>query len=146
MFNNLGDRFKDIFKKVSGQGKLTEANMKDALREVRLALLEADVNYGVAKNFVSKIREKALGEEVISGVNPTQQFVKIVHDELVEVLGGTNVQIAKSPKNPTIIMLSGLQGQERLLLLENWLSISVQKEKLHYLLELMYTDLQRRNS
>lgn len=110
MFNNLGDRFKDIFKKVSGQGKLTEANMKDALREVRLALLEADVNYGVAKNFVSKIREKALGEEVISGVNPTQQFVKIVHDELVEVLGGTNVQIAKSPKNPTIIMLSGLQG------------------------------------
>ena len=69
--------------------------MKDALREVRLALLEADVNYGVAKNFVSKIREKALGEEVISGVNPTQQFVKIVHDELVEVLGGTNVQIAK---------------------------------------------------
>ena len=110
MFNNLGDRFKDIFKKVSGQGKLTEANMKDALREVRLALLEADVNYGVAKNFVSKIREKALGEEVISGVNPTQQFVKIVHDELVEVLGGTNVQIAKSSKNPTIIMLSGLQG------------------------------------
>ena len=66
MFNNLGDRFKDIFRKVSGQGKLTEANMKDALREVRLALLEADVNYGVAKNFVSKIREKALGEEVIS--------------------------------------------------------------------------------
>ena len=110
MFNNLGDRFKDIFKKVSGQGKLTEANMKEALREVRLALLEADVNYGVAKNFVSRIREKALGEEVITGVNPTQQFIKIVHDELVEVLGGTNVQIAKSYKNITIVMLAGLQG------------------------------------
>lgn len=110
MFNNLGDRFKDIFKKVSGQGKLTEANMKDALREVRLALLEADVNYGVAKTFVAKIRDKALGEQVIAGVNPTQQFVKIVHDELIEVLGGTNVQIAKAPKNPTIIMLAGLQG------------------------------------
>lgn len=110
MFNNLGDRFKDIFKKVSGQGKLTEANMKDALREVRLALLEADVNYGVAKNFVAKIRDKALGEQVITGVNPTQQFIKIVHDELIEVLGGTNVQIAKSHKNPTIVMLAGLQG------------------------------------
>ena len=110
MFNNLGDRFKDIFKKVSGQGKLTETNMKEALREVRLALLEADVNYGVAKNFVAKIRDKALGEDVIRGVNPTQQFIKIVNDELVEVLGGTNVQIAKSLKNPTIIMLAGLQG------------------------------------
>lgn len=110
MFNSLGDRFKDIFKKVSGQGKLTESNIKDALREVRLALLEADVNYGVAKNFVAKIRDKALGEEVISGVNPTQQFIKIVNDELVEVLGGTNVQIAKAIKGPTIIMLAGLQG------------------------------------
>lgn len=110
MFNNLGDRFKDIFKKISGQGKLTESNIKDALREVRLALLEADVNYTVAKKFIAKIRDKVIGEEVISGVNPTQQFVKIVNDELVEVLGGTNVQIAKSIKNPTIIMLSGLQG------------------------------------
>ena len=110
MFNNLGDRFKDIFKKVSGQGKLTEANMKEALREARLALLEADVNYTVAKNFVAKIKEKALGENVISGVNPTQQFIKIVNDELVEVLGGTNVQIVKADKAPTIIMLVGLQG------------------------------------
>ena len=110
MFNNLGDIFKDIFKKVRGQGKLTESNMKDALREVRLALLEADVNYGVAKNFVSRIREKALGEEVISGVNPTQQFVKIVNDELVKVLGGTNVALKKAEKGMTIIMLCGLQG------------------------------------
>ena len=110
MFNNLGDRFKDIFKKVRGQGKLTESNMKDALREVRLALLEADVNYGVAKNFVSRIREKALGEEVISGVNPTQQFVKIVNDELVQVLGGTNVALKKAEKGMTVVMLCGLQG------------------------------------
>ena len=110
MFNNLGDRFKDIFKKVRGQGKLTESNMKDALREVRLALLEADVNYGVAKNFVSRIREKALGEEVISGVNPTQQFVKIVNDELVKVLGGTNVALKKAEKGMTVVMLCGLQG------------------------------------
>ena len=110
MFNNLGDRFKDIFKKVRGQGKLTESNMKDALREVRLALLEADVNYSVAKNFVSRIREKALGEEVISGVNPTQQFVKIVNDELVKVLGGTNVALKKAEKGMTVVILCGLQG------------------------------------
>ena len=110
MFNNLGDRFKDIFKKVRGQGKLTESNMKDALREVRLAVLEADVNYSVAKNFVSRIREKALGEEVISGVNPTQQFVKIVNDELVKVLGGTNVALKKAEKGMTVVMLCGLQG------------------------------------
>ncbi|MBP6103009.1 MAG: signal recognition particle protein [Leptotrichiaceae bacterium] len=109
MFNNLGDRFKDIFKKVSG-GKLTEANMKDALREVRLALLEADVNYNVTKNFVARIRDKALGDEVLKGVNPSQQFIKIVNDELIEVLGGTNVSIAKSIKPPTIVMLVGLQG------------------------------------
>ena len=110
MFNSLGDRFQDIFKKVSGQGRLTESNIKDALREVRLALLEADVNHGVAKNFVAKIRDKAVGEEVIKGVNPAQQFVKIVNDELVEVLGGTNVTIAKSAKPPTVVMLTGLQG------------------------------------
>ena len=109
MFSNLGDRFKDIFKKVSG-GKLTEANMKDALREVRLALLEADVNYNVTKNFVARIRDKALGDEVLKGVNPSQQFIKIVNDELIEVLGGTNVSIAKSIKPPTIVMLVGLQG------------------------------------
>mgnify|MGYP003532422846 FL=1 len=110
MFNNLGDKIKENNKKVSGQGKLTEANIKDALREVRLALLEADVNYGVAKNFVAKIRDKAVGEDVIKGVNPTQQFVKIVNDELVEVLGGTNVVLEKASKPPTIIMLTGLQG------------------------------------
>ena len=109
MFNNLGDRFKDIFKKVSG-GKLTVANMKDALREVRLALLEADVNYNLTKNFVARIRDKALGDEVLKGVNPSQQFIKIVNDELIEVLGGTNVSIAKSIKPPTIVMLVGLQG------------------------------------
>ena len=109
MLNNLGDRFKDIVKKVSG-GKLTKANMKDALREVRLALLEADVNYNVTKNFVARIRDKALGDEVLKGVNPSQQFIKIVNDELIEVLGGTNVSIAKSIKPPTIVMLVGLQG------------------------------------
>jgi signal recognition particle subunit SRP54 len=110
MLDNLGSRFQDIFKKVKGSGVLTEKNIKDALREVRLALLEADVNYKVVKDFIARIKDKSVGEEVTKGVNPSQQFVKIVHDELVELLGGTNARLTKAVKGPTVIMLSGLQG------------------------------------
>ncbi len=110
MLDNLGTRFQEIFKKVKGHGKLSEENIKSALKEVRLSLLEADVNYKVVKEFVNKIKEKAVGEEVITGINPGQQFVKIVNDELVELLGGTNARLTKSAKNPTVIMLAGLQG------------------------------------
>jgi len=110
MLDNLGGRFQEIFKKVKGHGKLNEDNIKAALKEVRLSLLEADVNYKVVKEFVNKIKEKAIGEEVMSGINPGQQFVKIVNDELVELLGGTNARLTKAPKAPTVIMLAGLQG------------------------------------
>lgn len=110
MLDNLGTRFQEIFKKVKGHGKLSEENIKSALKEVRLSLLEADVNYKVVKEFVNKIKEKAVGEEVITGINPGQQFVKIVNDELVELLGGTNARLTKATKNPTVIMLAGLQG------------------------------------
>lgn len=110
MLDNLGSRFQDIFKKVRGHGKLSEANIKDALKEVRLSLLEADVNFKVVKSFINKVREKALGEEVLTGINPGQQFIKLVHDELVELLGGTNAKLTKSMRPPTVIMLSGLQG------------------------------------
>ena len=110
MLDNLGGRFQEIFKKVKGHGKLNEDNIKAALKEVRLSLLEADVNYKVVKEFVNKIKEKAIGEEVMSGINPGQQFVKIVNDELVELLGGTNARLTKAPKDPTVIMLAGLQG------------------------------------
>lgn len=110
MLENLGNRFQDILKKVRGNGKLSESNIKDALREVRMSLLEADVNYKVVKDFVGKIQEKAIGTEVLKGINPGQQFVKIVNDELVELLGGTNSKLTKSAKNPTVVMLAGLQG------------------------------------
>lgn len=110
MLDNLGGRFQEIFKKVKGQGKLNEDNIKAALKEVRLSLLEADVNYKVVKDFVNRIKEKAIGEEVMTGINPGQQFVKIVNDELVELLGGTNARLTKAPKAPTVIMLAGLQG------------------------------------
>ena len=108
MFDSLSDKLKGVMKKISGQSKLTESNINEALKEVRLALLEADVNYTVVKNFVSKIKEKALGAEVIMGVNPKQQFIKIINDELVEALGGKNVELNSSGKK--IIMLVGLQG------------------------------------
>ncbi|WP_336154427.1 signal recognition particle protein [Fusobacterium polymorphum] len=110
MLENLGNRFQDIFKKIRGHGKLSESNIKDALREVKMSLLEADVNYKVVKDFTNKISEKAIGTEVIRGVNPAQQFVKLVNDELVELLGGTSSKLTKGLRNPTIIMLAGLQG------------------------------------
>ena len=110
MLENLGNRFQSIFKKVRGQGKLTESNIKDALREAKMSLLEADVNYKVVKDFIAKIQEKAIGTETLIGVNPGQQFIKIVNDELVELLGGTNSRLTKGVKNPTVIMLAGLQG------------------------------------
>lgn len=110
MLDNLGNRFQDIFKKVKGHGKLTDKNIRDALREVRLSLLEADVNYKVVKEFIAKIKEKSMGEEVITGINPGQQFVKIVHEELVQLLGGTNARLTKGVRPPSVIMLAGLQG------------------------------------
>ena len=109
MFDNLADKLQEIIRKTSASGALTEDNMQDALREIRRALLEADVNLRVVKAFITKIKDKAEGEEVLKGVNPSQQLVKIVHDELVELLGHE-----LSPLNlmghPNIIMMLGLQG------------------------------------
>lgn len=110
MFDNLGNRFNEIFKKIRGNGILSESNIEGALKDVRMSLLEADVNYKVVKEFIAKVKEKALGTEVLKGINPGQQFVKLVHDELVELIGGTNARITKSVRPPTVIMLAGLQG------------------------------------
>lgn len=110
MFEKLQERLEGTFKKLRGYGKLSEANVKDSLREVRVALLEADVNYKVAKDFLEKIKVKALGEDVLSSITPGQQFIKIVFDELCELLGQTNkpLDIAGSP--PVPVLLIGLQG------------------------------------
>lgn len=110
MLDNLGSRFQEIFKKVRGHGKLSESNIKDTLKEVKMSLLEADVNYKVVKDFTAKIQEKAIGTDVLKGINPGQQFIKIVNDELVELLGGTNARLTKGVRNPTVLMLAGLQG------------------------------------
>ncbi len=110
MFANLSDKLDLVFKKLRGVGKLTEKNIKDAMREVRQALLEADVNYKVARDFVKAVQEKALGEKVLQSIEPGQQVVKIVHDELVNLLGGKAEPLAPIDKSPTIYMVCGLQG------------------------------------
>jgi len=99
-----------FFRKIGGQPRLTEKNIRDGLREVRMALLEADVHYQVVKQFIEQVAEKAVGEDVIRGVNPAQQVVKIVHDELEALMGPVNHEIALAGDGPTVIMLAGLQG------------------------------------
>lgn len=109
MLGTLTEKFRAILGKLSGQRKLTEQNIAEAMGQVRLALLEADVNYGVAKAFVTRVREKALGEELIKSVAPGQQFIKIVHDELQALMGGEESSLDLSGK-PAVLMLCGLQG------------------------------------
>lgn len=110
MFDALAERLEDTWKKLRGQGKISQSNIKEALQEVRKALLDADVNFQVVKSFVGEVEKKALGAEVISGVNPQQQFIKIVYDELVKVMGESNAPLASSDKPPTVILMAGLQG------------------------------------
>jgi signal recognition particle subunit SRP54 len=110
MFGNLSDKLDGIFKKIRGRGKLTESNIKDSMREIRQALLEADVHYKVAKNFVAAVQEKALGTAVLESIEPGQQIVKIVHDQLVALLGGTTAPLHPVDKSPTVFMICGLQG------------------------------------
>ena len=109
MFESLGDRLQNAIHKIKGYGKITEDNISDMMREVRLALLEADVNYKVVKEFTNNVKEKALGEEVASSINPGDLFVKIVKDELTELLGGEAAPL-NTKGNPAILMLVGLQG------------------------------------
>lgn len=111
MFEALNKRLENVFKNIRGQGKLTEKNMKDSLQEIRMALLEADVNYKVVKQFVQDVHEAALGQKVIESINPGQMIVKIVHDELVKVMGEKNEPLKMADNPPTIVMMVGLQGQ-----------------------------------
>ncbi len=109
MLESLSDKFRKILKDVRGQGSLTEANIQAALKEVRLALLEADVNFSIVKSFVASVKEKAMGKEVLESLSPAQQFTKIVHDELTGLFGGTDAALDLKAR-PSVIMLVGLQG------------------------------------
>ena len=109
MFEYMGDRLSEAIKNIKGMGKITEDNISSAMKEIRMALLEADVNYQVVKEFVAKVKEKALGEEVAKSLKPDEVFIKIVKDELVSLLGEDYVPLEVN-KKPTILMLAGLQG------------------------------------
>ncbi|MGB4701813.1 MAG: signal recognition particle protein [Syntrophomonadaceae bacterium] len=109
-FEGLTDRLQDIFRKLRGKGKITEEDVKVAMREIRLALLEADVNFKVVKDFVNRVRDRAVGQEVLSSLTPGQQIVKIVHDEMTALMGGSESKLNLSSKPPTVIMVVGLQG------------------------------------
>ncbi len=109
-FEGLSDKLNNVFKKLKSRGKLTESDVKEAMREVKLALLEADVSYKVVKEFVAKVSERAVGEEVLASLTPAQQVIKIVNDELCSLMGNSNARINYASKPPTIIMMCGLQG------------------------------------
>ncbi|MDD6485289.1 MAG: signal recognition particle protein [Clostridiales bacterium] len=109
-FESLGDKLQGVFKKLRGKGKLSEKDIKDAMREIKLALLEADVNFKVVKEFVASVSEKALGQEIMESLTPAQQLVKIVNDELTQMIGGEVSRLEFAKKTPTVIMMCGLQG------------------------------------
>ncbi len=109
-FESLGDKLQGVFKKLRGKGRLTESDIKAAMREIKLALLEADVNFKIVKEFVNNVSEKALGTEILESLTPAQQIVKIVNDELTEMIGGETARLEYAEKPPTVIMMCGLQG------------------------------------
>ncbi|MGC8926288.1 MAG: signal recognition particle protein [Myxococcota bacterium] len=110
MFENLTEKFSSVIKKLKGEGKITESNIQDAIKDVKLSLLEADVNYNVVKNFVDAVTRRALGAEVLGSITPDQQFVKIVHEELINMMGKDSTGVDLSGKPPVAIMMVGLQG------------------------------------
>src|SRR3977135_2793727 len=110
MFDSLSTRLQSFFDRLGSRGRLTEDNIQEALREVRVALLEADVNFKVVKSFIERVRVKAIGQDVLTSLTPGQQVVKVVRDELVELLGGSAHRLAMAPHPPTVVMLVGLQG------------------------------------
>src|SRR5256712_9303578 len=110
MLDSLSTRLQSIFDRLGGHGRLTEENIQEALREVRVALLEADVNFKVVRTFIDRVRDKAVGQDVLRSLTPAQQVVKVVHDELVDLLGGSGHRLAPAPPPPTVTMLLWLPG------------------------------------
>ena len=110
MFESLSDRLQGVFQRLGNRGRLTERDIDEAMREVRRALIEADVNLTVVKEFVAAVKERALGAEVLRSLSPGQQVIKIVHEELIRLLGEEQVPLVRATQPPTVIMLVGLQG------------------------------------
>ena len=112
-FEGLSEKLSAVFKRLRGKGRVSEADVKEAMREVRLALLEADVSYKVVKDFIAKVTERAVGADVLESLTPAQQIIKIVNEELTALMGGANAKIAFANNGPTVIMMVGLQGASK---------------------------------
>ena len=110
MFENLSFNIEQAFKKLKGQGRITEINVAETLKEIRRALIDADVNYKVAKEFTKTVKNEALGQEILISVTPGQLMTKIVHEELTKLMGSSNVDIGQAKSPPTVVLISGLQG------------------------------------
>ena len=123
-FESLAEKIQGAFKKLTNRGKLTESDVKEAMRDVRMALLEADVNYSLVKDFIKKVTERAVGSEILSSLTPAQQVIKIVDEELTLLMGGQNVKLTHSPSVPTIYMMCGLQGAGKPPCAQSWASSS----------------------
>src|SRR5512135_240524 len=124
MFDNLSEKLQRAFKNLRGQGKLTEENIGEALREIRLALLEADVNFKVVKDFIDHVREKAVGTEVMTALSPAEQIVKVVRDEMISLLGTDTAKFKFASQPPSVVLMAGLQGSGKTTTsgkLANWL-------------------------
>ncbi len=133
LFASLSERLNHIFSKLTKRGKLTELEIKTAMREVRVALLEADVNLKVVKSFIAEVSEKAVGQKVLESLNPAQQVIKIVNDELIALMGSGNAKLEVSPKPPTVIMMCGLQGAGKTTMCAK-LAVQLKKQGKHPLL------------
>ncbi|HTL85760.1 MAG TPA: signal recognition particle receptor subunit alpha, partial [Acidimicrobiia bacterium] len=110
MFDALSDRLDGIFSRLRNRGRMSEKDIDEVSREIRVALLEADVNVRVVRAFIGRVKERAIGQDLSKALDPGQQFIKIVHEELVQTLGGTTGKLTMSPKPPTVVLLAGLQG------------------------------------
>ena len=146
-FDNLSEKLQNIFKSLRGKGRLSEADVKAALREVKLALLEADVNFKVVKNFIASVQERAVGQDVLNSLTPGQMVIKIVNEEMVNLLGSTAVELQLLPSNEiTVIMMCGLQGAGKTTTVAKLAGKLKSKEESHCWLPVTYTDLLRLNS
>tara|TARA_Y100001968_G_scaffold11_1_gene10 strand:- start:57 stop:488 length:432 start_codon:yes stop_codon:yes gene_type:complete len=133
MFEELTNQFEDAVKAFKGEAKISEENVDEALKQVRRALLEADVSLSVVKEFIEEVRVKAIGTEVVRGINPGQKFIQVVHEQLVKVMGGENDPLANSDEKPTVILMAGLQGAGKTTAQQNLDCFSKKKIKSHYL-------------
>lgn len=146
LFGGLSEKLNHVFSKITARGRLTDLEIKQAMREIRVALLEADVSFPVVKDFIARVSEAASGEAILTSLTPGQQVVKIVNEELVKLMGGTVAKLEVSPKPPTVIMMCGLQGAGKRPCAASWRTCSRNRANARCWSRATYTDPRRSTS